>query len=58
MIAIILVFYFTQPAERVEMPATTGNVYQTDELAEVTISAAMQSDNWNLLVTLTVGGAA
>ena len=57
MIAIVLVFYFTQG--RIGNAGDgVGNVYQTDDSTEVTISAATQSDKGNLSVTLTVRRAA
>jgi hypothetical protein len=45
MIAIILVFYFTQLMGASAMPATgRENLYQTDGSAEVTILAVTRSD--------------
>jgi hypothetical protein len=57
MIAIVLVFYFTQ-GRIGNTSDDAGNVYQTDGSTEVTISAATQSDKGNLSVTLTVVRAA
>jgi hypothetical protein len=45
MIAIILVFYFTQLMGAIGNASDdAGNVYQTDDKTEVTISAATQSE--------------
>jgi|HubBroStandDraft_1064217.scaffolds.fasta_scaffold884391_2 hypothetical protein len=57
MTAILLVFYFTQ-GRIGNASDDAGNVYQTDDSTEVTISAATQSDKGNLSVTLTVVRAA
>ena len=59
MIAIILVFYFTQLARASAMPAAIREKsIPTDELTEVAISAVARSDDGNLSVTIRVGNAA